>query len=83
MIAAFTRAGISVPGAVSVTGYDDSDIAALSYNDLTTVRQDVDLTVDATLSAITRRLANASAPLQEVRTEATLTVRSSTGRPCR
>lgn len=31
LVAAFARAGISVPEAISVTGYDDRDIAALSY----------------------------------------------------
>jgi DNA-binding LacI/PurR family transcriptional regulator len=79
LIAALGRAGISVPGQVSVTGYDDSDIAATSYNDLTAVRQDVDLTVDATLSAIMRRLEDPAAPPRETATLATLTIRSSTG----
>ena len=81
LLATFARAGISVPGTISVTGYDDSDIAALSYNDLTAVRQDIDLTVDATLAAITRRLANPTTTPREVPTEASLTVRSSTGPP--
>ena len=35
-----SRAGISVPGAVSVVGYDDSRLARLSSVDLTTVAQD-------------------------------------------
>ena len=81
LLATFARAGISVPGTISVTGYDDSDIAALSYNDLTAVRQDIDLTVDATLAAITRPLANPTTTPREVPTEASLTVRSSTGPP--
>jgi DNA-binding LacI/PurR family transcriptional regulator len=34
----FSRTGVRVPEDVSVTGYDDSDIAALSYHDLTAVR---------------------------------------------
>jgi DNA-binding LacI/PurR family transcriptional regulator len=79
LLAAFRQAGIDVPGTISVTGYDDSDIASLSYNALTAIRQDVDLTVDATLSAITRRLADPGALPIEVATEATLIVRSTTG----
>ncbi|HEY5784834.1 MAG TPA: hypothetical protein VIT65_08655 [Microlunatus sp.] len=45
------------------------------------MRQDVELTVDATLSAILRRLDEPSVRPREVPTEATLTVRSSTGPP--
>ncbi|WP_437773618.1 LacI family DNA-binding transcriptional regulator [Arthrobacter sp. KNU40] len=79
LLATFRHAGVDVPGTISVTGYDDSDIASLSYNDLTSVRQDVDLTVDGTLSAITRRLTALEARPLEVATEATLIVRSTTG----
>ena len=79
LLAALRRAGVDVPGTISVTGYDDSDIASLSYNDLTAIRQDVDLTVDATLSAIKRRLADPGAQPCDVATQATLVVRSTTG----
>lgn len=79
LLAVFARAAVAVPATVSVTGYDDSDVAALSYHSLTAVRQDVDLTVDATLDAITRRLSDPRATPQEVPTRATLTVRTSTG----
>ncbi|WP_223692118.1 LacI family DNA-binding transcriptional regulator [Leifsonia poae] len=77
--AVFALEGIDVPGTVSVTGYDDSDIAELPYNSLTAVRQDVDLTVDAVLAAITRRLDDPELPPKEVPTLATLVVRGSTG----
>lgn len=80
LLAGLRRAGIDVPEQISVTGYDDSDVAALSYHDLTSVRQDVDLTVDATLAAITRRLSDPAKAPQEVPTAATLTIRGSTGR---
>jgi len=36
---ALRRAGVDVPGAVSVTGYDDSLLAQLGHIDLTTVSQ--------------------------------------------
>jgi DNA-binding LacI/PurR family transcriptional regulator len=37
----FARRGIDVPGEISVVGYDDSQIARLSYLQLTTVSQDI------------------------------------------
>jgi DNA-binding LacI/PurR family transcriptional regulator len=73
------RAGVRVPEDVSVTGYDDSDIAALSYQDLTAVRQDADLSAAEALRAMTRRLEDPSAAPLDVATPATLTVRGSTG----
>jgi DNA-binding LacI/PurR family transcriptional regulator len=78
--AVFAQDGIRVPEQVSVTGFDDSDVAAISYNDLTAVRQDIDLTVEATLDAIVRRLEHPEADPVEVATTATLTVRGSTAR---
>ncbi|MBT8159737.1 MULTISPECIES: LacI family DNA-binding transcriptional regulator [Arthrobacter] len=81
LLATFRQAGVDVPGAISVTGYDDSDIASLSYNDLTAIHQDVNLTVEATLSAITRRLADSEAPPMDVATTATLIARSTTRPP--
>lgn len=81
LLATFVRAQVAVPDMISITGYDDSDIAALSFTDLTAIHQDINLTVEATMSAITRRLANPDAPPQETATEATLTIRSSTGSP--
>lgn len=77
--AVFALAGVDVPGDVSVTGYDDSDVAQLSFNALTTVRQDVELTVDATLDSLLRRIDDPSLPARETPTTATLIVRSSTG----
>jgi DNA-binding LacI/PurR family transcriptional regulator len=79
LIAVFSRAGVRVPEDVSVTGYDDSDIAALSYHDLTAVRQDADLSAAEALRAMTRRLEDPSAAPLDVATPATLTVRGSTG----
>jgi DNA-binding LacI/PurR family transcriptional regulator len=36
----FARAGVAVPGEVSVVGYDDSRLARLAHVDLTTIAQD-------------------------------------------
>ena len=73
------QAGVRVPDEISVTGFDDSTLAGLSYLSFTAVRQDVDLSVAATLTAIERRLAEPGAPAQTVPTPTGLTVRSSTG----
>lgn len=80
LIAVLTRAGVRVPEDVSVTGYDDSDIAALSYNDLTAVRQDADLNAGLALEAMLRRLEDPRSTPRDMATPATLTVRGSTGR---
>ena len=77
--AVFAQAGVAVPEDVSVTGYDDSDLASLTFNSLTAVRQDVELTVDATLESLLRRLADPTLQPREVPTRATLVVRESTG----
>lgn len=75
----FAQVGVDVPGEISVTGFDDSTLAGLSYLSFTAVRQDVDLSVAATVAAIERRLAEPSSPPGIVPTRTTLTVRSSTG----
>lgn len=77
--AVLTAAGVSVPGDVSLVGFDDSALARLSFNDLTSVRQDVDATVVATLSAVRDRLTDPERTPCDVTTPATLSVRSSTG----
>ncbi|WP_029149610.1 LacI family DNA-binding transcriptional regulator [Microbacterium indicum] len=79
LMGTLVRAGVRIPDDVSITGYDDSDVAALSYLDITSVRQDVDLTVDAALAAILGRLADPDAAPQDRATAASLTTRSSTG----
>ena len=40
LIDAFIRAGIAIPGDVSIVGYDDDHLARLSHINLTTVAQD-------------------------------------------
>ncbi|MBK0330414.1 LacI family DNA-binding transcriptional regulator [Brachybacterium sp. MASK1Z-5] len=79
MLGALVRAGLRIPEDVSLTGYDDSSVAALSYVDLTSVHQDVDRTARATLAAIERRLEHPEAPAEDQATLAELAVRSSTG----
>ncbi|MGO3885273.1 MAG: LacI family DNA-binding transcriptional regulator [Mycetocola sp.] len=74
-----TAAGVRVPEDISVIGYDNSTVAALSFNALTSVHQDVETTVDEILATITEQLATPGTPPRRVATPATLVVRSSTG----
>ncbi|GAA0529903.1 LacI family DNA-binding transcriptional regulator [Paractinoplanes ferrugineus] len=52
---AFLRAGVDVPGRVSVVGYDDSILARLAHIDLTSVNQDAPAQArNAVLAAVSR-----------------------------
>lgn len=53
---ALRRAGVDVPGEVSVTGYDDSMLARLGHIDLTTVSQKPQEQADHAVAAVVERL---------------------------
>jgi DNA-binding LacI/PurR family transcriptional regulator len=53
---ALRRAGVDVPGEVSVTGYDDSMLARLGHIDLTTVSQKPQEQADHAVAAVIERL---------------------------
>lgn len=53
---ALRRAGVDVPGQVSVTGYDDSMLARLGHVDLTTVSQKPQEQADRAVAAVVERL---------------------------
>jgi DNA-binding LacI/PurR family transcriptional regulator len=78
VLAVFWQAGVRVPEDVSVIGFDDSYVASLSYTALTSIRQDVDITVAETVEAIIARIADPSAPPRSVLTAPVLIERSST-----
>lgn len=81
LVLSLARAGVSVPGHVSVTGFDDSRVAGLAAVDLTTVRQDPeDLGRQAVESAL-RRVDDPEATPAEIVTPVGLVVRSSTAPP--
>ena len=54
--------GLSIPGDVSVVGYDDVPIASWHAYDLTTVRQPVNRMVDATVDTLIARIEGNSEP---------------------
>ncbi|MCZ9881782.1 LacI family DNA-binding transcriptional regulator [Arthrobacter sp. B2a2-09] len=75
------QAGVLIPEHVSLTGYDDSRIASLSFLDLTTARQDPEeIGAAAIRAAVARITGDASKPTQSW-TSAPLVVRGSTAVP--
>jgi DNA-binding LacI/PurR family transcriptional regulator len=76
-----TRGRIDVPGDISVVGYDDSEIARLSFVGLTTVRQDATQMAEHAVQAIVERLDHGRIEAREIVLDPTLVVRSTTGPP--
>ncbi len=80
---AAARAGVSVPGDVSVTGFDDLDEARSCRPSLTTVRQPIEtkgrLAADYLVEAITSDSRDSDA--RQMRLHTTLLLRESTGAP--
>lgn len=75
------KAGIRVPEDVSVTGYDDSPMARLSYISLTTVRQDAAEVAGAAIDAAIARATGERLEAIEVRTSSEVVVRKTTAPP--
>jgi DNA-binding LacI/PurR family transcriptional regulator len=80
-VLALARAGVSVPGDVSVTGFDDSRVARFSALDLTTVRQDAEEMGDSAVEAALRRLADPTCTPREHVVGVRLVPRSTTAAP--
>ncbi|WP_250005545.1 LacI family DNA-binding transcriptional regulator [Actinoplanes sp. M2I2] len=74
-----TRAGVGVPGEISVVGYDDSSLARLAHVDLTTVAQDVPSMTRLAVARATDRLEGAPVARREVVVPPRLVVRGTTG----
>jgi DNA-binding LacI/PurR family transcriptional regulator len=72
--------GLSIPGDVSVVGYDDVPIAAWPAYDLTTVRQPVNRMVDATVEALLSRIEEDATP-RKIRIPGPLVLRGSVRKP--
>ncbi|GAA3952973.1 hypothetical protein Aau02nite_73860 [Amorphoplanes auranticolor] len=80
---AFVRAGIEVPGQISIVGYDDSTLAHLVHIDLTTVNQDAAAQARHAVLAAVQRLDEGRKQRLEVVLNPRLVVRGSTGPPPR
>ena len=81
VLGTLVRAGLAVPGDVSVVGFDDSGVARLSFIDLTTVRQDVARMAEAAVEAVVERLDRGRVDAREIVLEPSLVVRATTAAP--
>jgi DNA-binding LacI/PurR family transcriptional regulator len=76
-----SKAGLSVPGQMSVIGFDDSRLAGLSHVDLTTVAQDVEQIADFAVARASARLDGTDITERELVVPPHLVVRSTTAPP--
>jgi DNA-binding LacI/PurR family transcriptional regulator len=83
LVDALARAGIEVPGGLSVVGYDDSALARLAHINLTSVSQDGRRQAEEAVTAAVSRLDDRGAPTSEIVLAPRLVVRGSTGPPSR
>ncbi|MFI6578540.1 LacI family DNA-binding transcriptional regulator [Nocardiopsis sp. NPDC050513] len=81
LLTAFLRAGVRVPEDVSIVGYDDSQLARLSFIDLTSVRQNADEVAELAVQAAVERLDGGRTADRDIVLEPALVVRGSTGPP--
>lgn len=79
VLATLVRRGVSVPGDVSVVGFDDSSVARLPFTQLTTVRHDPARLAAQALEAVTTRIDSPDAPIVTHRDTPELVVRRSSG----
>jgi len=76
------RAGVDVPGEISVIGYDDSRLARLTHVNLTTVAQDADQMARLAVESVLKRLdAEADTPPRDILLDPRLVIRGTTGPP--
>src|SRR5215475_5808296 len=80
-IRAVRRLGRSVPGDVSVVGFDDSIFMSCIDPPLTTVRQPIEAMGQAAVALLVGQIAGQTTPTDELMFEPELVVRGSTG-PC-
>ena len=77
----FLRAGVAVPGQISVVGFDDSHLARLAHINLTSVGQDIPRLADLAVVRALARLDGQHAPGPETVIAPHLVVRGTTARP--
>lgn len=81
VLAALRARGLSVPGDLSLVGYDDTRVAALTGVALTTVAQDPEALARSAAELAISRAEDPSRPCTEVVLEPSLVVRATTGPP--
>lgn len=77
----FTRAGVDVPGQVSLMGYDDSRLSENPRIDLTTIHQDAHEIARNAVELAVQMLVDGPSRASDVVLEPTLIVRGTTGPP--
>jgi DNA-binding LacI/PurR family transcriptional regulator len=80
LLRAFAELGVSVPGDVSVVGFDDIPESEFFSPPLTTVRQDFDEVGRRCIDVLLRRIAAGDGGFERTLVPARLVVRASTGR---
>jgi len=78
-IRAARRAGLAVPGQVSVVGYDDSPLMSCTEPPLSTVRQPIEAMGRAVVTMLVGQIEGAAVAHDELLFEPELVVRGSTG----
>ena len=81
LLAAVRARGVSVPGDLSLVGYDNTRVAALTGVALTTVAQDPSALARGAVELAVDRVADQGRPRTEVLVEPSLMVRETTGPP--
>jgi DNA-binding LacI/PurR family transcriptional regulator len=81
LLDALLRAGVAVPGVVSVVGYDDSPLSRLAHVNLSTVNQSTRLLTEHAIAAVVERLDGARTTHREVVLPPRLVVRGTTAPP--
>ncbi|GAA2630347.1 LacI family DNA-binding transcriptional regulator [Streptomyces vastus] len=81
LLTAFRRAGIDVPGTVSVAGYDDDTLSRLAAFDLTTVSQNAEEQARQAVTAAVERLDQGRTAPREIVLAPSLVVRGTTAQP--
>ena len=79
LLDALSRAGVDVPGTVSVIGYDDSPEAQMAHISLTTVNQDARQQAEHAVASAVNRLDGDRTTGQELVLAPHLVVRGTTG----
>ena len=75
------RAGVGVPGDLSVVGYDDSRFGRLPGIDLTSVRQDIPKMARLAIKAVVDRLDQPTRKPKDIALSPKLIVRGTTAPP--
>ncbi|MFF7651007.1 LacI family DNA-binding transcriptional regulator [Streptomyces sp. NPDC007983] len=81
VLAALSRAGVAVPGEVSVAGYDDDTLSRLSCFNLTTVSQNAEQQARQAVAAAVERLDQGRTEPREVVLSPQLVVRGTVAEP--